>query len=137
MESFSKNSELDEELENIENKIKEIEKTFLEELYNLNVEDLEKVATLNETENIDDSILNIFASTYAKLNTERADLQMIYDLLSPPPLSSVKPLSVASTNELQTSVGEPNVLAPQQNDIEQQIKNAAIEALQKQIELGI
>ena len=51
-------------------KIKEIEKTFLEDLYKLNVEDLEKVATIKDTENTDDSILNIFKKTNHILNTK-------------------------------------------------------------------
>jgi len=84
MASFS---DLDEELVNIENKIKEIEKTFLEELYNLNVEDLEKVAESNGTKDIDDSILDNFKKTNDILNRENSDLDWIYGVLTTPSLS--------------------------------------------------
>jgi hypothetical protein len=92
MASFSEKLYLDEELENIENKIKEIEKAFLEDLYNLNVEDLEKVAESNGTKDIDDYILNNFKKTNYKLNTENNDLAWIYGVLTTPSLSRTQPI---------------------------------------------
>jgi hypothetical protein len=105
MASFLKNSDLDKELENIE-------KTFLEELYNLNVkdlEDLEGIATLNATENINDSILYIFTKTNDILKKNEKYLELIYDKLqaqvSSPAVSVVSsPISsVASSSTSSTS----------------------------------
>jgi hypothetical protein len=51
-------------VENLDQQIKEIEKAFLEDLYKLNVEDLEKVAKLNK----------IFQTDYSKLLSENLEL---------------------------------------------------------------
>jgi len=61
--------------------IEQIEEQFLKELYNLKLEDLEKVATIKDTENINDSILDIFVNTSGILKTNEKDLESIYDKL--------------------------------------------------------
>ena len=60
--------------------INEIEKEFLKDLYNLNVEDLEKVS---DSVNIDDSILKRFVNTTNKLITEQVQLQEILNQILP------------------------------------------------------
>jgi ubiquitin C-terminal hydrolase len=65
-------------VDDLEQQIKEIEKTFLEDLYNLNVEDLEKLEKVATIKDINDYILDIFTNTSGILNRENKDLESIY-----------------------------------------------------------
>uniref|UniRef100_A0A6C0EQP9 ubiquitinyl hydrolase 1 n=1 Tax=viral metagenome TaxID=1070528 RepID=A0A6C0EQP9_9ZZZZ len=65
-------------VDDLDQQIKEIEKAFLEELYNLKLEDLQNLEIISEsngTQDIPDSILDIFKNTYGILN-KKTDIKL-------------------------------------------------------------
>jgi len=136
--------------------IKEIEEQFLQELYNLKLEDLEKIATSNETENIPDNILNFFGQTNASLN-EKTDVELTEILSSiknddddddddNTASSSDEEKDDNNTASSSDEEKDDNTTASSSDEekeeeeentikIEEQIKNSALEAVRYRIEL--
>jgi hypothetical protein len=98
--------------DDLKKKIKGIEEQFLKELYNLNVEDLEKVATIKDTEKIDDSILGRFENTYNILDTAyKNDLESIYKELQAQASSSASSSSTSSSSSSPSPSPSPSSLS--------------------------
>ena len=125
--------------------IKEIEEQFLQELYNLkleDLEDLEKIAISKETENIPDDILNFFVEINTSLNQKTGDeLKEI--------LESIKHDNDDGNNgndddgnddeherdDDDNNDNNNNDYGSIKNVQEEQIKNSALEAVRYRIEL--
>ena len=119
----------------VSDQVKEIENAFLQELYNLKLEDLEKIVNLNikyleKTENIPDDIFNIFEKTNGILkNTDKEVLNQLLASINDNDVDRKD--GVVNSGDEYEEEEEPIST----NDIEDQIKNSASEALRYRIEL--